>query len=143
MKVRIKTNDSKPLFYETSWACAFDFKAIEDIIIKPWELGFIDTKVVIEIPEWYALLILPRSSTFKKHSLIQVNSVGLIDNDYCGNDDTIAFQYLNIWKEEVKIEAGTRIWQGIFVSILKTEFEVVEDMGDNKNRWGFWTTWIK
>lgn len=142
MKVRIKTYDNNVLFYETKWACAFDFRASKDVIINPKEVWFIDTGTTIETPEWYALVVLPRSSTFKNFSLIQVNSVWIIDNDYCWNNDSIWFQYYNIGDKEVFIEKWTRIGQGMFVKILKAQFELVNDMW-NDNRWWFWTTWNK
>lgn len=141
-KIRIKTSDWKPLFYETSWACAFDFKAIEDVEFEPWEFKLIETWVVVETPEWYVLQISPRSSTFKKHWLIQVNSVWIIDQDYCWNEDTIKFAFINMRKESVKIEKWTRIWQWIFLKIAKAEFELVENMWNDSRGW-FWTTWVK
>jgi dUTP pyrophosphatase len=139
MKVKIKTPDWKPLLYESHWACWFDFKAKEDIVINPWEMKLMDTGTVIEVPKWYVLQILPRSSTFKRYSLIQVNSTWIIDNDYCWNTDTIWFQYLNMWKEQVKIKAWTRIWQWVFLQVWIADFEVVDNM-ENKNRWGFGST---
>ena len=39
------------------------------------------------LPHNYEAHILPRSSTFKHTGLIQVNSMGIIDNSYNGNDD--------------------------------------------------------
>jgi dUTP pyrophosphatase len=135
MKVKIKTLDNKPLFYETKWACGFDFKASVDIEISPWEMKLINTWTVVEVPKWYVLLVLPRSSIFKKYGLIQVNWVGVIDNDYCWDDDTIWFQYLNMWKEKVKIEAGTRIGQWLFVKVWIAEFEVVEKMENETRGW--------
>ena len=139
MQVRIKTSDNKPLNYESHGACAFDFKCIEDITFKPWEFKLVETGVVVEVPEGYVLQISPRSSTFKKHGLIQVNSVGIIDQDYAGDADTIKFTYLNMRKEEVFIEAGTRIGQGMFLAIAKPEFEIVSSMG-KQDRGGFWST---
>jgi len=62
--------------------------------------------------------------------------VGIIDQDYSGDTDTIKFAYLNMRQEEVFIEAGTRIGQGMFLAIAKPEFEVVESMG-NQDRGGF------
>jgi dUTP pyrophosphatase len=111
MKVRIKTFDGKPLFYETKGACGFDFKSQSDITIEPGEFSLIETGTVVEVPNGYVLQIQPRSSTFKKHGLMQVNSVGIIDADYCGDNDTIKFAYINMRKEAVTIEAGTRIGQ--------------------------------
>jgi dUTP pyrophosphatase len=97
---------------------------------------------VIEVPEGYVLQICPRSSTFKKHWLIQVNSIGIIDSDYSWDNDTIKFAYMNLSKEVQKIENGTRIWQWVLLPILKAEFEVVETMGNTDRGW-FGTTGIK
>lgn len=142
MKVRIKSQIWKMLNYETIWACAFDFKCLEDIEFKVWEFILIETWVVIEVPEWYVLQIQPRSSTYKKHWLIQVNWVWIIDNDYCWENDTIKFPYLNLSGKKQFLEKWTRIWQWIFVKIEKADFELVESMNNSKNRGWFWTTWI-
>jgi dUTPase len=40
---------------------------------------------------------------------MQTNSVGIIDSDYCGDNDTIKFPYINMSKETQFIEKGTRI----------------------------------
>ncbi len=140
MKVRIKTSDSKALNYETQWAVWFDFKSIEDVHFKAWEFKLVETWTVVEVPKWYMLQIQPRSSTFKKHWLVQVNSVWIIDQDYCWDNDTIKFAYMNVSWTDQFIEAWTRIGQWVFVKIEKAEFEVVDQMSD-KNRWWFWTTW--
>jgi len=140
MKVKIKTNNWEILNYETTWACAFDFKTSEDITFKPNDFKLVETGVVIKVPKGYVLQTQPRSSTFKKYKLIQTNSVGIIDQDYCWNNDTIKFPFLYLWKEELFIPKWTRIWQWMFTKIEKVDFEIVEDMW-NTNRWGFWTTW--
>ncbi len=143
MKVRIKTTDGQPLFYETSGAAGFDFKCVQDYTFAPWQFQLVETWTVVEVPEGYVLQIAPRSSTFKKHGLIQVNSVGIIDSDYRGNNDTIKFAYMNMSGIEQKIEAGTRIGQWVLIPILRAQFEVVDDMWENADRGGFGTTWVK
>jgi dUTP pyrophosphatase len=70
---------------------------------------------------------------------MQTNSVGIIDQDYCGENDTIKFPFINMRKEPVTIEAGTRIGQGMFVKIERAEFEMVESM-NNADRGGFGST---
>lgn len=142
MKVRIKTSDQNPLNYETSGACAFDFKSTDDVTFKPGEFKLIETGVVIETPKWYVLQIQPRSSTFKKHWLMQVNSIWVIDQDYCGENDTIKFAYINMTDKEQFIEKWTRIGQWMFLKVEKADFELVEKM-ENEDRGGFWSTWIK
>ena len=140
MIVDIKS--TQVLEYMTVGSVGVDFKASQDIDILPTQVWLIDTGTIIRIPEWYMLLTAPRSSTYKKMGwLILVNSVGIIDNDYCWNTDTVKFQYLNTWNKIVEIKKWDRIWQWIFVKIEKPKFNYVEIMWDKDRGW-FWTTWI-
>lgn len=82
MHVRIKNTHSYPIEYKTPGACGFDFYAIETVTFEPGEWKLIDTGTVIETPEGYMLMIAPRSSTFKNFGLMQVNSIGIVDQDY-------------------------------------------------------------
>jgi len=143
MKVRIKSSDWEIVKYETVWAVAFDFRCIEDLVFKPGEFKLVETGLVVEVPEWYYLQISPRSSTFKKHWLIQTNSVWIVDRDYCWNNDTIKFPYFNLSWEKQVIDKWTRIGQWVFLKYVKAEFELVDDMSHNNDRWGFGSTWIK
>ena len=139
MKVRIKKNHDFPIEYKTSGACAFDFYASEEKTFSPGEWGLVETGTVVETPEGFMLMTAPRSSTFKNYGLMQGNSVGIIDNDYCGDTDTIKFPFINMRNESVTIPVGERIGQGIFVKIEKPIIEFVETMG-NADRGGFGTT---
>lgn len=104
MQVRIKNSSGKVLEYKTPGACAFDFEALEDVVFAPGEWKLVDTGTVIATPEGYCLVIAPRSGTFKNYGLMQVNSIGIIDQDYCGDADTVKFAYINMRKEEVNIK---------------------------------------
>ena len=139
MKVRIKTPDNQPLAYQTPGACGFDFSASQEVTFGPKEFKLVETGTVVEVPEGHVLLTLPRSSTFKKFGLIQVNSGGVIDRDYCGDGDTIKFPFLNLRDEPVTVEKGTRIGQGLYVQISRADFQVSETLG-NTDRGGFGTT---
>lgn len=139
MKVRIKKSHNFPIEYKTSGACGFDFYAIEDTTFAPGEWKLVETGTVIETPKGYVLMISPRSSTFKNYGLMQVNSVGIVDQDYAGDNDTIKFPYINMHSESVTIPAGERIGQGVFVKIETAEFEEVETM-NNDDRGGFGST---
>lgn len=142
MQVRIKTSHATPPEYKTPGACAFDFQASEEVTFAPGEWRLVDTGTVVQTPVGYVLLTAPRSGTFKNYGLMQVNSVGIIDQDYCGNTDTVKFPYMNMRKESVTITKGERIGQGMFVKIEKPTFEVVEEMG-TQDRGGFGTTGLK
>jgi len=123
----------------TPGACAFDFQSIETVTIEPGQFKLIETGVVVETPVGHVLQISPRSGTFKNFGIMLVNSVGVIDQDYCGENDTVKFAYINMRQEPVTIEAGTRIGQGMFLKIEKPEFEIVESMA-NADRGGFGST---
>ena len=137
MKVRAKAPYEAK--YQTPGACAFDFQATETITINPGEFKLVDTGMVVETPIGYVLQTQPRSGTFKNLGIMQTNSVGIIDCDYCGDNDTIKFPFINMRKEPITIEAGTRIGQGMFVKIERAEFEMVESM-NNADRGGFGST---
>lgn len=141
MSVKFKRIDkSLPLpEFKTKGAVGFDLVAREDTIIPPEEVKLIPLNVVIKIPDGYGLFLLPRSSTPLKKGLLIPNGVGIIDQDYCGEEDEIKLQGFNFTKTDVKVEKGERIAQALFVKIEKFEFEEVEKM-DEPSRGGFGST---
>ncbi|MBS3133329.1 dUTP diphosphatase [Candidatus Woesearchaeota archaeon] len=140
MKVKIKRLDkSLPLpVYKTSGSVGFDISAREDTVIPPKSIALIPGNVIVETPPGYMLLVALRSSTPKKKGLHKPHGIGVIDNDYCGNEDEIKVQVFNSTDSEVKVEKGERIAQGIFVKIDKFEWEETDSMG--KSRGGFGST---
>ncbi len=141
MKIKIhRLDNSLPLpKYETKGSFAFDFLARKDIEIKPKEVALIPSNVIVECPENLALLILPRSSTYRKTGLMFPHSIGLIDRDYCGGEDEIMIQVLNFSEKTVKIKKGDRIAQGLFIKTEKIEFEDT-DKPTHDSRGGFGST---
>lgn len=139
MKVSIKRVDkSLPLpDYQSPGAVAFDLYSRIDTVIKPKTLERLPTNVIIAIPDGYMLEIKDRSSTLKKKGLLV--STGYIDNDYCGEEDEILLQVYNITENDVVIEKGERIGQGVFIKVDKSEWEEVDEMS-NKSRGGFGST---
>jgi len=143
MKVRIKNAPGIECpAYQTAGACGFDFRAVEDVTFAPGEWKTINTGTVVETPPGYMLMTAPRSSNFKNYGFIQTNSVGVIDNDFCGNDDTIRFSFLNMSDKTHTIEKWTRIGQWVFVKIERADFEEVDEMS-SPDRGGFGSTGTK
>jgi dUTP pyrophosphatase len=139
MKVLAKTPHQEGLNYETPGAVGFDFRSLYDCTIEAGKMALIDTGTVVQIPKGYMLMLAPRSSTFKNFGVIMANSVGIIDQDYCGPTDTIKFCYFNPGNQVATIPAKTRIGQGVFVKIEQAEFELVETIS-TPSRGGFGTT---
>ena len=84
------------------------------------------TGLVIETPPDHMLAIFPRSSTYKKYGLRIGNTVGIVDEDYCGPNDEILLFLWNPGSSPVTVEAGTRLAQGIFIPVTKPTFSEIE-----------------
>ena len=103
------------------------------------EFKLIDLGVVIRVPKNHHSLLLPRSSTFKKYSILQANSIGLIDQDYCGENDFWMMPAVFLGKEEKKIKKGTRLCQFLLSETIKiTSLE--EFSPKEESRGGFGST---
>ena len=92
----------------------------------------------MELPKGYEAHVVPRSSTFKNYGVLQVNSCGIIDGSYCGDDD--------MWRMPVYatratvIQKNDRICQfRIVENQPKIEFQQVASL-ENANRGGFGST---
>ena len=143
MKIQIhRIDQTLPLpKYETSGSFGFDFVAREDTEIKPRETGLIPGNIIVKCPPNLALLILPRSSTFRKTKLIFPHSAGLIDRDYCGTNDEIMIQVLSFSDEPILIKKGERIAQGLFVQTQSVAFEEISaEFLKSNSRGGFGST---
>ncbi|KKQ66015.1 MAG: Deoxyuridine 5'-triphosphate nucleotidohydrolase Dut [Candidatus Daviesbacteria bacterium GW2011_GWA2_38_24] len=140
MKVKIKRIDKAlPLpEYHTPGSVAFDVLARETVTIEPNAIGRVPVNIIVEIPKGYMILLKDRSSTAKKKGLL--NTIGFIDQDFCGDEDEIQLQFYNFQKEPVTVERGERLGQGAFVRIDQAEWEEVESMNHNKTRGGFGST---
>lgn len=139
MRVNIKRIDkSFPLpEYHTEGAVAFDLYSRIDAVIQPKSLERLPTNIIIEIPKGYMLEVKDRSSTLKRKGLLV--STGYIDNDFHGEEDEILLQVYNLTDNDVKIEKGERLGQGVFIKVDKAEWEEVEKMKEI-GRGGFGTT---
>lgn len=64
-----------------------DLYTIEDCAFKAGDTIKISLGVVVKVPPMHEALMAPRSSTFVRYGVIQGNSIGVIDETYCGKDD--------------------------------------------------------
>lgn len=115
-----------------------DLRAAEDVELKAGEYRMIPLGVAMELPKGYEALMLPRSSTFKKYGVILANSMGVIDESYCGDSDE--WNFLAYALVDTKIPKNERICQ---FRIMEHQPPVtmveVETLG-NKNRGGIGST---
>ncbi|HAU85189.1 MAG TPA: deoxyuridine 5'-triphosphate nucleotidohydrolase [Lachnospiraceae bacterium] len=86
-----------------------DLRTGIDLIMRKGDFRLIPLGVAMQLPENTEALVIPRSSTFKKYGIIQANSVGLIDESYCGEKDEWMFPAYAT--RDIVIPKNTRICQ--------------------------------
>ncbi len=140
MKTRIKRFDKHiPLpEYKTIGAAGFDLASRERIEIAPHAIGYIPVNVAIEVPADHVVLLIARSSTHKK-GLMLINGVGVMDSDFCGDEDEYRAAYFNFTDNLVVVEKGDRVCQGLLIRYEKIDFEETDKM-DRQTRGGFGVT---
>jgi dUTP pyrophosphatase len=141
MQIKIKRLDqSLPLpQYHTTGSAGFDFYARTTTTIPPKEMTRIPTGLIIATPPGYFLAVINRSSTPQKKGLSMPNGVGVVDSDYCGENDEIKVLMYNLTDQAVTIEKGERIAQGLFLKVEQGQWEEVQEAA-SKSRGGFGST---
>ena len=86
-----------------------DLCAAENVTLKKGDFKLISLGVAMALPEGYEAHLVPRSSTFKNFGVIQANSVGIIDNSYCGDNDVWCFPAFAV--RDTEIHVNDRICQ--------------------------------
>ena len=142
INVAIKRVDgSLPLpSYKTEGSVAVDLYAREAMIIEPHQVVLVPANIIVKTPPGYFFMIISRSSTPLKKGLMLANGVGIVDQDYCGEDDEIKLQLVNLGPKPVEIGRGERLAQGMFVRIDRVRWDEVDTMGVAESRGGFGTT---
>ena len=117
-----------------------DLRAAETISMVRGEYCLISRGIAMELPIGYEAHIVPRSSTFKKHHILQANSKGIIDNSYCGDNDVWRFPAYAV--RDTKIFINDRICQ-FRITKIQPDIEFIEvDKLDNESRGGFGSTGV-
>jgi dUTP pyrophosphatase len=124
--------------YSSPGAAAFDLAAADDVEIGPGEIKLVGTGLVVAVPDGHFLAIFARSSTPLKRGLMVANGVGVLDSDYCGPDDELKIQLLNVTTEPVSVKAGERLAQGMVLQAPRVEF--IDGEATAPSRGGFGST---
>ena len=139
-KIRIKYfyDDIEKLQYIDGKSDWIDLRATEDVEMKAGEFRLIPLGIAMKLPKGYEAHVIPRSSTFKNFGIIQTNSMGLIDESYCGDNDQWFMPALAM--RDTKICKNDRICQfRIMEHQPALEFESVDVLG-HKDRGGLGST---
>ena len=140
MQIKIKyfSKDIEKLRYIENKSDWIVLRSAKDIELKAGEFALIPLGIGMQLPKGYEAHVLPRSSTFKNFGIIQTNSMGVIDETYCGDEDQWFFPAYALRDTEIKI--NERICQFRIMKHQESfDFEEVEFL-DNSNRGGFGST---
>lgn len=139
-KIRIKylCEDIERLKYIDGKSDWIDLRAAEDVEMKAGEFRLIPLGIAMELPRGYEAHVIPRSSTYKNFGILQTNSMGLIDESYCGDNDQWYMPALAM--RDTVIRKNDRICQfRIMKHQPRLEFEAVDTLG-HENRGGLGST---
>lgn len=142
MQIKIKyfTDKIDRLEYIDGKSDWIDLRAAEDVTLKAGEFKLIPLGIAMELPQGYEAHVVPRSSTFKNFGIIQTNSMGVIDESYCGDNDQWFFPAYAL--RDTEIHVGDRICQFRIVEHQpKIQFDEVLFLG-NEDRGGHGSTGV-
>ena len=139
-EIKIKYHTDIPHLEKIEQGDWIDLRSAEDVTMMLGETKVIDLGISMKLPDGYEAHVVPRSSTLKHFGIIMTNSVGIIDNSYCGDNDVWKFPALCVKDSGTIIKKGDRICQ---FRIMKKQEEIkfieVDSLG-GKNRGGFGST---
>ena len=138
IKIKYFSDEIDKLTYIDGKSDWIDLRASQRVELKAGEFKLIPLGVAMELPRGYEAHVVPRSSTFKNYGILQVNSCGIIDGSYCGNDDQ---WYMPVYAtRDTVIGKNDRICQfRIMENQPRIVFDEVESL-DGDNRGGFGST---
>lgn len=163
IKVKVLTEGCAPQISEDGdW---IDLRAAEDVHLDcPYAVArtrkggessrklvvpttYVPLGVAMQLPAGFEGIAAPRSSSNKKFHIVQTNSLGVIDQPYCGEDDQwhmpiMATGEVNIKKGDricqfrVQLSQKATMWQKLkWLFSSGVEIQIVDSL-DNPNRGG-------
>ena len=109
IKVKYFTDIEPIKFIEGKKSDWYDLRSAEDVELKAGEFRLIKLGIGMILPEGYEAYMCPRSSTYKNFGIIQANSMAVIDESYCGDNDQWMFPAIAL--RDTVIHKNDRICQ--------------------------------
>lgn len=138
INIKYLTDSIDKLTYIDGKSDWIDLRAAETVDMEPMEFKLIPLGIAMQLPAGYEAHVIPRSSTFKNFGIIQANSMGLIDESYCGDNDQWYFPAISLRKTTIR--TNDRICQfRIMKHQPQIEFHEVDNL-NNESRGGIGST---
>lgn len=128
-----------PQYATDEAACVDIYAAIEEpIVLQPLDRRIIPTGLCMAMPPGYQLRMRSRSGNPVKIGFIIANGSGTIDSDYRGE---IGVGIINLNKEPITIERGTKIAQAAIEPVYQIQWEEVSELDETaRGSGGFGST---
>jgi len=142
LKIKYFNKDMPPLqVIEDTKSNWIDLRCSEDVWMNEGEFKLLPLGIAIQLPRGYEAIMAPRSSTFKNYGIMETNSIGVIDESYCGDNDM--WKFAAYATRDTLIKKNDRICQFRIVEHQPhLFFETVDHLG-NADRSGFGSTGVK
>ena len=113
--------------YKTNGSSGLDLEAFleKDLILKSNQTVIVPTGLSIALDQNLEIQIRPRSGLAAKNNITVLNTPGTIDSDYRGEIKVIL---INLGNDDFVIKNGDRIAQMVISPVIKTEFEIVDEL---------------
>lgn len=152
IKAKTKNGMALPAIIEKGdW---IDLRAAESCDLEAGGFKVIELGIAMQLPSGFEAIVAPRSSTFKKFGILLSNSIGIIDESYCGDDDTWKFPAFapkaghvqfndRICQFRIQLSQKANVWQKLkWLLCDGVRIERVTSLG-NKSRGGIGSTGVK
>lgn len=138
IKIKYFSKDIEKLRFIDGKSDWIDLRAAKDISLKAGEFALIPLGVGMKLPNGYEAHVVPRSSSFKNFGIIQTNSMGVIDESYCGDEDEWKFPAYAV--RDTNIKVNDRICQFRIMEHQPNFTFVESEKLEDTNRGGFGST---
>lgn len=116
-----------------------DWSESTPILLQRWDEVKFSLGIGMKLPKDCEAHIVPRSSTFRKFGLILVNSMGIIDESYCGDEDQW-FAVTLVLREHIHIFKYERLFQFRIITKMPPINFITTDKLNDKSRGGYGST---
>lgn len=130
MKIKLNNPDAKVPTYATNGSACFDLYCAEVVEITS-ETVTINTGLIPEIPEGFAMMVYSRSGHGFKSNTRLSNAVGVIDSDYRG-EIMVKLRKDSMAATPPDLSVGSRIAQAMLIPINQVSFEVTEYLSESE-----------
>ena len=124
--------------YKTEGAAAMDCYVREDVTIEAKSIGYAQLNFAFQVPPGHFTMLVARSSLHKR-GLMMGNGIGILDEDYRGNDDEFKAVLYNFTDAPVEVKRGERVVQIVILPFDRVTLMEVESLEGN-SRGGLGTT---